>query len=192
MKQNYIWAFIVFALTFFLWQMAVAAPQLIIKAQMLPAGELEIALNGLIDAFKVGQVGVIILAIVQLLKTRFVLRILAGLFPAAQRLLVELGDKVRPDEPAQPEPQVEEKQESSLGKFLDASKLFPKIDPSAEIKTKALPVATVGLGALAGVAESLATGKPASQAIFEGLLSSGASMALYDLVLKPIIKKFSK
>lgn len=147
---------------------------------MTGQGELEVAILGLVDAIKIGQVGAIIMAIVQVLKTRMV-----GM------LMLWIATKIGWAKPAEISvpvsvtelPNGEDHSGVDLSKYLPAPISLPNV---------AAPAVSVALGGLAGVAESVATGKPVVQAVFEGLLSGGVSMALYDLILKPIVNKFSK
>lgn len=140
-----------------------------------PDGEFELAVMGLVDAFKIGQVGLIIMALVQLVKTRLALMLIAWVGGKLGWAFMQKSADV----PAEPQ-----EEPSGLAKYLPVN--LPKL-PGA-----AVPATSVLIGGLAGVAESIATGKPVVQAVFEGLLSSGVAMGLYDFVLKPIINKFKK
>lgn len=162
-------AFVLFLLTGLCAQAAELG--FVIKAQSLPGGELSLAINSLIDALKVGQVGVILLALLQILKTPVVLKLLAPMF-------LKVGLVVTP---AQAE-----------AKELDFQGLPMAGSSELALNTKAMPFAAVSAGALAGIAESVATGKPIAQAIFEGVISSGLAMQAYDLIVKPLFNKFKK
>lgn len=61
--------------------------------------------------------------------------------------------------------------------------VFAKIDKAYQ------PAVVLVIGQLAGLIESVATGKPLGQAAVEWLLSSGNAMALYTVIFKPFSKK---
>lgn len=152
----------------------------------VPDGELEIAINGMVDAFKIGQMGAIIMALIQLLKTRVVTGFL--LFVAAK-----VGFKV-PQTPKPAEIPVEEMTPEQLKEagYEEMEMIeVPKAEPP-KLPATAVVGANVLLGAAAGVAQSMATGIPAKDAIFQGLLSSGVATALWEMVAKPLVKKFTK
>lgn len=144
-------------------------------AQSVPDGELEIAINATIDAFKVGQLGVIIMALIQLLKTRVV---------SGALLLIAAKFGLEQPKPAEiPADQVGY-QELDLGKE-------PEELPKPKLPGGVVTGATVLLGAAGGVAQAMGSGTPLKQAVFQGLLSSGVATALYEMVAKPLIKKLS-
>lgn len=153
-------------------------------ADELPGDELELALNKFIDALKMGKTAVIIVAVVGLIRTRFVMKYLGP-------ILEKIGFSfllVKPEE--QVKEQIVKEQTAILTGdvegvnpgILDTKVLAPKISG------KALPWVTVATGIAAGVGNGLITGKNLKQSIFEGVLSSGAAMGLFDLIVKTIKK----
>jgi membrane protease YdiL (CAAX protease family) len=142
-------------------------------------GDLEPALNAFIEAIKsnAGLVA-IILAFVQILKTRFVLNLLAPMFS-------KLGIIVKQDEETKAEgdliiPSLTEVVKDGVNPMIN------QIKPV--IKGSALPYVTLATGILGGIAEAKASGRPVIGGVVNGVISSGGAMIIYDLI-KPIISK---
>ncbi len=138
-------------------------------AQDATDGELEISLLMLVDAVKIGQIGAIITALIQLVKTRVGLMLLGW-------LTAKLGWSWLQKKPQDVGP--------DLSGYVPIP--MPSVNPAV------IPGMSLALGGVVGIVEAIATGKPVVQAIFEGLLSGGVSMALYDSIIQPLIKKFKK
>ena len=150
---------------------------LLALAQEAATPNFELAIDQFIDAVKIGQFAAIIVALVQLMKTGPAIRL--------TNWLIEKFAK--PQVPSAP---VAESKDPKDG-FEEFEMLEP-VKPISKLPGAVTPALSVAFGGLVGVAEAIATGKPKGQAIFEGLLSSGVAMSLYDLAIKPLVKKFTK
>ncbi len=155
-----------------------------------PDAELEDTLNMTVNAFKVGQVGGIIMALVMLLRTRFVTGIILAI---CARVGVQAAKK--PDEPGVILEKEGYTQLEVNGAPVDSNSVKAEQGVTVEPKKlsgAATTSANILLGAGAGIAQSLATGQPMKQAVLTGLLSSGVATALWEIVAKPLVKKLTK
>lgn len=150
--------------------------------QLSPDGTFEDATLEFINALQVGKIGAIIFALITLMKTRpgvqfmnWVIQKVSGKKPVVTSA---------PVAETPPKDALEEQGYTTLnlGQAPEPAKLSPAVINSTNIL----------LGAGAAVAQAMSAGAPAKQAVITGLLGSGVATAVWELVAKPLIKKFSK
>lgn len=153
-----------------------------VATSMAPDGELEDATLGLVDAFKVGQIGAIIFAIITLMKTRVGLMVLNFL------ILKFAGKKQQPVVMEPAKDAMDELAEKGYG-TLDLGQPPQELQ---KLPSAAINGTNVLLGAGAAVAQAMGQGMPMKTAVITGLLGSGVATAAWEMLVKPLVKKLAK